>query len=236
MDTPAPAPIEKPVISPITNAEEFAKAEAVTADDLVDNNLVSGNPAVMENLAQPPAPEFSVPAVSDVPIDASGQKFDPTRHHIDENGKPRVNFKGNFYGTGRKKKNPENAQPVFDTPPGEVQPDKYPALAETLLRIGYGPLELVLSEEIRTTPEEHQALKLTLAEWLRVSEMQDLPPWLAFTCVAAGVYLPKFSKPTVKERLTLVWLKMRTLFSRKKKPNFVPSPPSEQTESSEKID
>lgn len=182
-----------------------------------------------------PAPAFSVPnetlpPENQRPIDAHGVRFDPDIHRTRPDGTPAKNKHGNFYRkeTGRPpgpRPPPAPGGPIpaatFNAPAGggpaatlpAAGPDRYDALAETFLRIGYGPLVILFTDDIRTTDQEHQILKSALANWLRVSQVEDLPPGLAFGLVATGIYLPKFTQPTVRQRLALYWLKIRGFFS-----------------------
>ena len=89
-------------------------------------------------------------------------------------------------------------------------PDKFDAMAETFLNIGEGAILVpIFTEGIKASPQEHEMMKSTLAPALRSSNISDMPPWLAFTMVSCAVYAPKFTKPTVKERCLLLWLKLR---------------------------
>ena len=82
-------------------------------------------------------------------------------------------------------------------------------MAETFLQIGEAAILVpIFTQEIKASQEEHNALKSTLAPALRASQIDDMPPWLAFACVSIGVYAPKFTKPTVRERAIMLWLRI----------------------------
>jgi hypothetical protein len=202
----------------------------VDAASLVSANIVPDAPPA-------PGPVTGAPAGE---TDARGTVFDPDRHRSGADGRPLRNSHGHFYSklTGRPpKRGPDgrwqrmsngapapgaampppgaDAGPAFASPPaGPGNPDQYDALAETFLQIWYGPAVLAFTEDFRTTSGEHLVLKTALANWLRVKQMEELPEGWAFALVAAGVYLPKFQKPTVRERLALYVMKAKVFFGR----------------------
>jgi len=127
--------------------------------------------------------------------------------------KPGTDEFPSFASDGDPRQTPGESPNSSPVPSG---PDKYDALAETYLQLGYGPMIMLFSDEVRTEKGEHAALKDALANWLRQSQADDLPPGLAFAFVAAGVYMPKMTRPKVKERIAVIWLKIKGFFSKDK--------------------
>lgn len=129
--------------------------------------------------------------------------------------------------------NPVRPKPTFAGAPAGTQPaagitgeatpfnpnndpvtDQYFLLADVYLQTGYGPLMLMMGAEIRPTTEEHLALRESLAAWLRSIRATEFSPGLAFTMTAAGVFISKFEKPTVREKAALTWLRLKQLWAR----------------------
>jgi hypothetical protein len=236
---PPPAPETAPPLAQKIDAMELA-AGAMAPPGAAPAGPPAGPGNNLPAANATPPPEFT---------DTHGTKFDPSIHRMKPDGSPAKNKHGNFYrkDTGRPRNPPPKAAakparpaapaapipaaafnappPGFaapGAPPPPAGPDRFDALAETILRIWYGPAVLIFSEEIRTTQEEHAVLKAALGEGLRSSDVEDLPPWVAFSLIAGGIYLPKFSKPTVKQRLGILVLRVRGflsgLFGRNKRP------------------
>lgn len=200
--------------------EISASPEAVVTDaKQLAMPLVDGMPEVTASEKKDPEP---------VQVDSVGNNFDPTRHAVDEGGRPRKNRKGEFVRLGRgrppKSATQEAAGPEQDFPKdppqfdtGEQAPppgDRYRVMAEMYLKSSYGPLMLLLTPDAAPDENEHNALVLTLAEWLRAEQAEQVSPKWAFILLAGGVVASKFSKPTVRERATMVWLKIRGAWDR----------------------
>jgi hypothetical protein len=109
---------------------------------------------------------------------------------------------------------PAGTAPGASPLPAPGGPDKYEIAAEGFCKLGDAVMIKFFSEEIANTKDEHAALKTALAPALRESDIGDMPPWIAFSMVTLAVYLPKFEKPTVKDRATVLFLRVRSFFSR----------------------
>ena len=109
---------------------------------------------------------------------------------------------------------PAGAAPGASPLPAPGGPDKYELAAEGFCKLGDAVMIRFFSEEIANSKDEHAALKTALAPALRESDIGDMPPWVAFSMVALAVYLPKFEKPTVKQRAAVLYLKVRGFFAR----------------------
>jgi hypothetical protein len=174
-------------------------------------------------------------------FDARGVEFNPAEHMADENGNPKKNFKGNFYsnkqGRGDKgkkidtpsdvPKSPDRAPPSFNVPGGssptvdpnlgkEPTPDEFDMMAEVYLQSAYGPLMLTFSEAMRPDNEQHKALKQSLAAWLRHKKATELSPGWGFAVTAAAVFVAKTAEPTVKERLAMWSIRIKSWFKKEK--------------------
>lgn len=215
-------------------AESVKTVETVTADILVAE-MGSKMPPVTEGLTDSvPSPEIKKDAPNPearVYRDARGNKFNPIYdQHV--NGVPVMNDKGNFkrwpdriikenQGKAPLGGKPFSAQvsaPTFNAPGSQVASslpvlDEYDHQAEVYLQASYGPLIIAFTEEIRPDQEEHSGLKQSLAAWLRFKQVTELSPGWAFGLCAVAVFAKKTSKPTVRERLTLYYLKAKNWFS-----------------------
>ena len=174
-------------------------------------------------------------------VDRKGVKFDPAIHAVDETGKPKTNFIGNFYsnkqGRGAKGKKIDGSSdapkpldrpaPSFNVPGGssltvdpnlgkEPTPDEFDMMAEVYLQSAYGPLMLTFSEAMRPDNEQHKALKQSLAAWLRYKKATELSPGWGFAVTAAAVFVAKTAEPTVKERIAMWTIRIKGWFKKEK--------------------
>jgi hypothetical protein len=226
--------------SPVTEKTPDAIPEQlpiveITADEmaapLIDSMpvpTVSDIPAESAQ-ATPPAEPFKS-AIKD----NGGNVFDPRKHAVDSSGNPRLNKRGRFISrtvgrpagaSGKSKPTPETPEteiPDADRPaaPPNVkdfinsgQPDEYDAAADMYLSLGISIASGTLSDEWQ--PEnaaEYDSLKIPLAAYMRATGMIELTPGqlLAFAFVTFSA--KRVSKPKTKERLAIIWLKIRSFF------------------------
>lgn len=199
----------------IAEQEETPTDEALATDaSELAGPLIDGMPAPSDAEKSPAQP---------IPPDAAGQAFDPAIHAVDAEGRPRKNRKGKFVllGRGRPRKEPGDAgdtegpreAPVFADDGSSSPPDRFRVMAEMYLKSSYGPLMLLLTPDAAPDEAEHAALAASLAEWLRAEDAREVSPKWLFLLMAGGVVASKFSKPTVRERGALLWLKVRSFFS-----------------------
>lgn len=232
-----PASAPEP-IAPIKTAEDF-EALPVAASELTQE-LIKGmpeptsgegvHPVETAAPAQPVAPAPVEAHVADQ-IDGKGQKFDPALHATNEDGTPKRNTKGNFYsryigraGAGRKAGEtgePTEAasfagveQAAPSVPP--AMKDEAEGAALMLVPTVDGVMQSVFSADIALTDDDKKVITPVLAAYMRSKNMKDIPPGMALVMVAVAVYAPKFQKPTVKERIALIWLKLKNLTNKKK--------------------
>ena len=109
---------------------------------------------------------------------------------------------------------PAGTTPGAAALPAPTGPDKFDLAAEGFCKLGDAVMIRFFSEEIANTRDEHAALKTALAPALRESDIGDMPPWVVFGMVTLAIYLPKFEKPTVKQRATVLVVRVRGFFSR----------------------
>lgn len=110
---------------------------------------------------------------------------------------------------------PSNPAPAVDPAGTAPQPDPADGMALMLIPTIDGVMQSLFSEGVALSNKEKEIMQPVAAAYLRSKGAKDIPPGLALTMVAVAIYGPKFQKPTVKERITLIALKLKTWFSRK---------------------
>lgn len=209
--------------------ETSGAALPVGADDLT-KDLITAMPEVTDKtVVSPPATE--TPANIAVAVDKKGVKFDPNIHAANSDGSPKVNSFGSFYsknvGKGAKRapasttSTPGTEQTTdepakfagVEQPPGE--PDAAAGAAMMLVPTVDGLMQSLFSEGVALTEQDKQVVTPVLAAYMRSKNMKDIPPGIALAMITVAIYGPKFSKPSVKERLTLIVLKVRNFFAKK---------------------
>lgn len=243
-ETPAPVEKTTEGDNPVNPAqstplvENRSEAAGVTAETLVEP-LAGAMPEPTAGATDAPDPGTSTPVDAngtEFDPDRHKAQADGTPA-VDKKGRFYSKNLGTYtrQGAAAKKVSPPPApprpKPTFagapagSTPPplGEAVPfnpndtpitDQYFLLADVYLQTGYGPLMLMLGADVRPTTEEHLALRESLAAWLRSIRATEFSPGLAFTMTAAGIFISKFEKPTVRERAALTWLKVKQLWAR----------------------
>lgn len=129
---------------------------------------------------------------------------------------------------------------AFNSPTGG--PDQYDASADLFLQVGYGLASSFLGDGIRPEfkverrtqqtaagevveevvkftaegRQEHESLRLPLAAVLREKQTTGLTPTQMFLASLAAFVAKKAAKPTVRERFTLLALKVKNWFSKSK--------------------
>ncbi len=214
----------------------------VTPAEIVEP-MGSRMPSVTEGVTSttPPA-ETSKPAPVIDQRDRRGEKFSPTRHKVDANGRPVVNAKGNFIRseeyrkrydslTGKPKEPTGSAQtattdkpaPSFNSP-DKVSiktetplQDEYDAAAEIYLQSAYGPTIIAFSEEARPDAEQHAALKTAVANYLRVKQITEPSPGWSLLFVITAVAVKKSESPVVRERAANLFTRVKGWFNPNKK-------------------
>lgn len=95
--------------------------------------------------------------------------------------------------------------------PGEQTPDAAEGMSLMIIPTVDGIAQSVFGPDIALTGNDVKAAQPVLAGYLRQKNVRDISPGWALVAVCSAIYLPKFAKPTVKERLTLLVLKVRNL-------------------------
>lgn len=177
------------------------------------------------------------------PPDDRGNPFDPFTHKTDENGKPIKNKKGFYYskyigrGGAQKKaathetnESRENEKPLpsFEGVEGGAsvnnsetaqkdQPiDEATGVALLAVPTFDGLMQTLFTGDVALTVEEMARINPFAANYIRSKGMKDVPPLAALALIVVATYAPKFTKPTVKERCVLFYMKIRNIFSKSK--------------------
>lgn len=183
-------------------------------------------------------------------VDDAGTVFDPAKHMADETGRPKKNSLGRFYskftgrggraGAGAKPGKPDAAEGQAEfaqftdagsgpVPPGAIPVsgvgDRFDLAAELYCRTGYGIAVTAFSDE-GWQPEnkaEHDALRSAVANYLRATNREELPPSVALLLAVGAFAGKRVSRPKTSERLKMfwIWFRVRVL---KQKPQTVVDP------------
>jgi len=213
--------------------ETSSAAVPVVADDLT-KDLITGMPEVTDpKVSNPTAETLASPAPANVAgaIDKKGVKFDPNIHAANPDGSPKVNSFGSFYSknVGRGSKGPKSDKsetsgaPTANNEPAKFAgveeppspPDEATGAAMMLVPTVDGIMQSVFSEGVALTDQDKAIVTPVLAAYMRSKNMKDIPPGIALAMITVAIYGPKFAKPSVKERLTLIILKIKNLFGKK---------------------
>lgn len=111
---------------------------------------------------------------------------------------------------------PGSAQKPVDPNVREPMPDEYDFAAEMYLQSGYGPLIVGFSEHARPDEEQHAALKVALANYLRAKQISEPSPGWALLFVVTAVVVKKSENPIVMERGVSLWNRIKNWFSPQK--------------------
>ena len=235
MTTKTTEPESQPLPPPAETQTELVTAAEIVAP------LGERMPPVTESIPETAPAEAPKPAPMSAEIrDGKGTLFNAARHQVNPDGTPKRNGKGNFmlrndYRQGKGRAGQERAtsqspvvpgEPSFAdaTPaaPGQPVGDQFDAAAEVYLQAAYGPLQIAFGPDIRADAEDHFALKIAVANYLRATGATELSPGWALTITLAAFAAKKASVPTVQQRALTVWEKIRALFGRKTEKNVTP--------------
>ncbi len=217
-NAPLPPPADAPPIS--------APAKVVTADTLAAP-LISAMPGPSGTSALPIVPPLAGTAEHIAKeTDSRGVEFDPALHVADDNGRPKRNKKGYFYsknigrgGAARLEEDDDEPKVTFaglTDPAGEGTPDaKAQGLAEMFVPLLDGAMQNVFTEGVALTETDKKQIMPIAAGYIKAKGMTDVPPGVALTLALVGIYAPKFTKPTVKERCALLYMKLSAMFKKK---------------------
>lgn len=202
------------------------KTETVTGDDLI-GPIVSGMPTPSDSDG------WGDDTKKFGPMDSAGNVFDPDAHAVDEKGNPKTNKHGRFFSKsiGRpKKEQPAPVQTEAQIPSSAplgmsaVSLQAFEAAAELYLRTSYAVASGVFQDD-GWQPEndgEHLSLKVPLAAYLQSINAIQLPPGLIFALAACGYSGKRFTRPKTKEKLTVLWLKIRGFFRKSRTEDVAP--------------
>ena len=206
-------------------AEVFGgpEAEPLTPADI--NPTVEGWPEPTHNAkeqapADQPAPNGAQPNApqSGELKDRKGRVFNPQIHSSNPDGTPKFNKNGLFIfkGAGRPKGSAANEAEDYGA-------DNYDAQAEQMLRLYYGGMQTVFDDDAwqPTDEAEHTFVKNPLARVFREMQMPQLPAKLEFGLAFSAYNIKRTQSPKTKEKLIILWLRVRAWFG-KKKPEPLP--------------
>lgn len=234
VETPKPDETPAPAETPSVPAP--AEVTAVTADEIVAPlgermpEVTAANPSAESSPGPATIPPPTPSAVPGEKIlrDSRGVKFDAFRHQTNPDGTPRLNAKGNYMlkneyrlgrirrdGSTRQESSPDDA-PTFAGEPANVQQDQYDLAAEVYLQAAYGPLQIAFGPDVKADADDHKALKVAVANYLRSTGATELSPGWALTITIAAFAAKKASVPTVQERALSIWDKIKSVFKRGK--------------------
>lgn len=233
---------------PVTE-QKPAEAVQITAAEIVAP-MGERMPPLTEGAPVNSAPAFNNerPAsdTSTAPLDSRKIRFSADRHQANADGTPKKNEKGNFIlKTDYRKRHQtrggessagsttaapqERPAPKFDTgrpveAAREILPDEFDAAADMYLRgLAYGPIGVTFSEKAVPDEEEHKALKVSLAAWLRAKQITEPTPGWGFLLTALAVVQKKSEIPEVRERAGEVAGRFKRMFGIKPLPAIQPA-------------
>jgi hypothetical protein len=193
--------------------------EDITPEDIAP--VIDGwpEPTKAAQTDVPPAENVPRGTMDGAPIkDAKHRVFDPAIHAANPDGSPRYNKNGLFIfrGVGRKGSAAKDEKEDYGA-------DNYDAQAENFLRLYYGGMSTVFDDD-GWQPEneaEHEFLKQPAARVMREMQMPQMPAKLEFAVAFAAFNIKRSQRPKTKEKLILLWLRVRSWFG-KKKPDLPP--------------
>lgn len=226
--------------TPVTVAPSIEPAKPVSPAELT-TPLIAGMPDVTQSINDAAsfnaAPDLSLPqSPASQPsgstiTDESGTAFDANYHATDENGTPKKNFKGNFYKKRSKngeagEERPRTITPTFvgTHPTGqvaEISPEQKRLRAERLAKMVIPTIDRfmqgLLTDGAKLDDTEKSELTDAMATYAEARGMDDIPPGVVLLALFGGIYAEKLSKPTVKERVMLFYMKVKAFFTGKGK-------------------
>jgi hypothetical protein len=205
------------------NSSEDIKNDSkpIDGDELalpISENMPEPSPSALKGPEEQPA---NIPLIKD----SEGVQFDPSIHRTDDAGNPRISpSTGKFL---KKYKATSTASPASTIAPQTqgtaAANDQFDNGAEMLLQTGYGVAASFLSNDIRPeNAEEHASLKIPLAAVLRERGSLGMTPTQLLMLSLAAYIGKKAAKPTVKERLLIIYLKARAFIKGEKQPTETP--------------
>lgn len=155
--------------------------------------------------------------------DRKGRVFDPNIHSANPDGSPKFNKNGLFIfkGVGKPKK---NTGPAADDSE-DYGADQYDAQAQQIVHLVTGSAAAFFDDE-KWLPEnagQNDMVKNPTARFLRENNMPQLPAWMECSLAWTGYSLPRMQSPKTREKLVIIWLRVRSWFGKKKKDTPAPA-------------
>lgn len=223
---------------PITvSASDLVKPLATSMPEVTASSIPPGKTELetAPESAPPVSASESKPAAAQaMGVDSRGIAFDPKKFRPEKDilGRWKTLGGGKPKGSGR---NPESRKPDTGSetkpaaesasviPPDEPETpasaipagngeDRFALAAEAYLMAAYSLLDGAFAGKGEWMPDdqaEHNALRNSLAVWLRVRNSEDLPPGAAFALAALGFSAKRFQRPNTSTRWRMWWLWLR---------------------------
>lgn len=252
--TPAPGvPAPSSTVPPVdASAPQPATADELVSPLVAGMPTPTDSPLAADptgKTADPSAPQIGQVDTAGVVFDPQKHAVDETgRPKTDVNGRFYSNKAGRRKGDPRLKQPraagatqppPPGSEPEFtvvdDAPPsggspGSVPsgsaPDRFDHAAELYCRTFYGMTTGAFSDD-GWQPEneaEHVGLKTSVAAYLRAKQSDDLPPGVILGMAFAAYAGKRISRPKTKERLAVLWMRVKGLLNRGPKAPKNPEP------------
>jgi hypothetical protein len=132
-------------------------------------------------------------------VDSGGVVFDPSRHEVQDDGRPRLTQDGRFRrkrgGGGQPRQpKPDTAYPATSTV------DESRRVAEVLAGIAFGFLESTFGEAWRPTGQERESIVQTGGVVCSQYGVSDMPPVIGLMFAVTMYALPRINDPETRER------------------------------------
>jgi hypothetical protein len=98
-----------------------------------------------------------------------------------------------------------------------AEPDAAEGMSLMIIPTVDGIAQALFGKEIALTPEDISVARPAVAGYMRAKNAKDISPGWALVLICTAIYGPKFAKPTVKERVTLLFLKIKNFIGGSKK-------------------
>lgn len=211
-----PETTEQPEIpeKPTEPIQSTSKAESTSIGSLLGDvpDVTKPDSDVGETLEAPPMINEDG-EVESGPVDVDGRTFDPDLHLVNEDGSPRISEKTKKLMKKRGRRKASDSNGYLD---GDVSTPEAKAVAETYFQ-GFKMLgSVMLGEEFaqHTAPEGQMVTKAIEAVCIE-SNSTGLTPKQMLGVALMSYTAPRVTTPTAKERMGLIWFRIKKLFKRK---------------------
>ncbi len=214
-----------------TETKPLPSEPVVTSGDDIAASVAAGMPTPTEGILSNPSPESQTNSAPPPPassytgqVDSEGTQFDPNRHKVDAEGKPRLNAKGRFMGF-KASFQPSQAQQQAAAPrtilPGEKPPadlpDKFLLAARAYCKGAEGGLCALVSDEWKFDDQaEEDWVVAAVTEYLRSTGETNLSPGTLAILVGLAYAGKRIQRPKTANKLAGLWFKVKGWFGSSK--------------------